>query len=72
MTTLPAKIWTIRESLNNLNSLGLAVDYDCLWGYSHVTEMEAIADINATPTALIVNFIETLLPYRVYLPLIMK
>ena len=28
--------------------------------------------INATPTALIVNFIETLLTHRVYLPLIMK
>lgn len=57
---------------NKLISLGLAVDYDYLLGYDHVTEMQAIEDINATPTALIINFIETLLPHKVYLPLIIK
>ncbi len=57
---------------NKLASLGLAVDSAYLLGYDHVTEMKAIEDINATPTALIVSFIENLLTHSVYLPLIMK
>ena len=57
---------------NKLESLGLAVDSTYLLGYDHVTEMKAIEDVNATPTALIVNFIETLLAHKVYLPLISK
>jgi acetyl esterase/lipase len=57
---------------NKLISLGLAVDSAYLLGYDHVTEMKAIEDINATPTALIVNYIEALLAHRVHLPLIIK
>ena len=55
-----------------LESLDLVVDSAYLLGYDHVTEMTAIEDINATPTALIVSYIETLLSHRVYLPLITK
>lgn len=46
------------------------VDYAYLTGYSHTTEMEAIGDPAAAPTALIIAYIERLLaePYRAYLP----
>ena len=55
-----------------LELLGLSVHYDFLPAYSHVTEMEAIADITQEPTSLIVNFIETVLQHRVYLPLAVR
>ena len=55
-----------------LESLGLSVHYDFLPAYSHVTEMEVIADITQEPTSLIVNFIETVLQYKVYLPLVVR
>ncbi|MCZ7568338.1 MAG: alpha/beta hydrolase [Ardenticatenaceae bacterium] len=60
---------------NTLESRGLAVEYDYLAGYDHSTEMEAIADISTAPTALIVNFIETVLDLndqQVYLPLLVR
>jgi acetyl esterase/lipase len=56
-----------------LETAGAAVRHDYLAGYTHTTEMEAIADVNAEPTALIVAFIEEVLglggPHRVWLPL---
>jgi acetyl esterase/lipase len=55
-----------------LESLGLPVHHDCLLTYSHVTEMEAIADITEEPMSLIVNFIETVLRHEVYLPLVVR
>ncbi|MFQ5343635.1 MAG: alpha/beta hydrolase, partial [Anaerolineae bacterium] len=41
---------------NQLETLGFDVTASYLAGYSHVTEMEAIADVNATPTQLIVDW----------------
>jgi acetyl esterase/lipase len=59
---------------SRLAALGLPVSYAYLTGYSHTTEMEAIADVAATPTALIVAFIEGILaqPRRMYLPVMLK
>ncbi|OIO95443.1 MAG: hypothetical protein AUK03_05475 [Anaerolineae bacterium CG2_30_64_16] len=54
---------------DNLTGLGFNHDLSYLAGYSHVDEIAAIADIDATPTRLIVGWIEELLANRVYLPL---
>jgi hypothetical protein len=40
--------------------------YDVLYGYDHTSEMLAIQDISATPTQLIVNFIQSLSGYQIY------
>jgi hypothetical protein len=71
-TELPSLYEQTIAFKTKLGSLDFAVDYDYLWGYNHTTEMEAIEDVNATPTALIVAFIESLLPHVVYLPLITR
>jgi len=54
----------------DLTNLGFDHDLSYLEGYSHLDEMTAIADIDATPTSLIVGWIEELLAHRVYLPLL--
>lgn len=46
--------------------------YDVLYGYDHTSEMLAIQDISATPTQLIVNFIQSLSGYQIHLPLVTK
>ncbi len=53
-----------------LEECGQRVDYAYLTGYTHSTEMEAIGDPAAAPTAQIIAYIEALLaePYRAYLP----
>jgi acetyl esterase/lipase len=53
-----------------LEALGFDVTTSYLAGYSHVSEMEAIAFIDETPTQLIVNWMEDVLQQRVYLPLV--
>jgi acetyl esterase/lipase len=53
-----------------LEALGFDVTTSYLAGYSHVSEMEAIAFIDETPTQLIVDWIEDVLQERVYLPLV--
>ena len=59
-----------------LEAAGLPVRHDYLPGYTHTTEMEAIADVNAQPTALIVAFIEEVLGLdglnRAWLPLVLN
>jgi acetyl esterase/lipase len=58
---------------SRLQSFGLTEYHDYLVGYTHVTEMEAIADIDETPTRLIVEFIEMILDMderQVYLPVL--
>lgn len=59
---------------NRLTALGLRVQSDYLAGYSHSSEMEAIADVNATPTARIVAFIEGVLAklHNTSLPLMLR
>ncbi|MCG2769489.1 MAG: alpha/beta hydrolase [Anaerolineae bacterium] len=60
---------------DRLLSLGLPVYFDYLPGYDHYTEMEVIGDISELPTALIIDFIETILNLakeRLYLPMIIR
>jgi hypothetical protein len=60
-------------SKNQLEALGFDVTSSYLAGYGHYSEMEAIAhidEIDETPTALIVDWIEGILQERVYLPLV--
>jgi arylformamidase len=57
---------------NQLETLGFDVSASYLAGYSHVTEMEAIGDVDETPTRLIVNWIQGLLQAKIYLPLVMR
>ncbi|MBL7064836.1 MAG: alpha/beta hydrolase [Anaerolineae bacterium] len=54
----------------NLATFGFDVAISHLTGYGHATEMAAIADINETPTTLIVDWIKNVLQERVYLPLV--
>ncbi|NOZ06659.1 MAG: alpha/beta hydrolase [Chloroflexi bacterium] len=54
-----------------LESLGFDVTSSYLAGYGHETEMAAIADINETPTTLIVNWIEGVLQEKVFLPAVL-
>ena len=54
-----------------LESLGFGVTSSYLAGYGHETEMAAIADINETPTTLIVKWIEGVLQEKVFLPAVM-
>jgi len=43
-----------------------------LAGYSHVTEMEAIGSVDETPTELIIDWVENVLPKKSYLPLMLR
>jgi acetyl esterase/lipase len=43
-----------------------------LAGYGHVSEMEAVAYITETPTILIVDFIESVVPAFTYLPVLLR
>lgn len=55
-----------------LETSGLPYKYDFLPGFDHQTEMEAIGDIQALPTSLIVKYIEDLLFKRTYLPFLVQ
>ncbi len=56
---------------NNLTTHGFSSTISYLKGYSHTSEMKAIAYITATPTALIADWITSLFfTHKVYLPLI--
>jgi len=57
---------------NQLESLGADVTISYLAGYGHYSEMEAIAYIDETPTALIVDWLEGILQEWVYLPVMLK
>jgi acetyl esterase/lipase len=57
---------------NKLEELGYEVDWDYLLGYTHVTEMTAIADGQETVTQSIVQYITTHIRRTVYLPLVIK
>ncbi len=57
---------------NRLEALGFDVTWSYLAGHTHVTEMEAIGDIDGTPTQLIVNWTEEILREKIYLPLVIK
>ncbi len=55
-----------------LQTAGLPYKSDYLPGYDHQTEMEAIGDVQALPTSLIVKYIEDLLFKKVYLPILVQ
>ncbi len=57
---------------NKLEELGYEVDWDYLLGYTHVTEMTAIADGQETVTQSILQYITTHVRRTVYLPLVIK
>ncbi len=57
---------------NQLKALGTDVSISYLAGYSHYSEMEAIARIDETPTVLITGWLEKLLEGRLYLPVMLK
>jgi len=67
LLSLPEQAISFR---NKLEALGYEVDWDYLLGYTHVTEMAAIADGQETVTQLIVEYIETHTRKTIYLPLI--
>jgi acetyl esterase/lipase len=70
LPSLPEQAVAFEASLEDL-SLLVAADY--LPGYNHVSEMTAIEYITATPTLLIAGFVrDTLWPYQVYTPLVVK
>ena len=60
------------EFESKLAAQGFAVASSYLAGYNHYSEMDAMRDINAAPTALIASYIESILDLahpKVYLPL---
>lgn len=57
---------------NKLEALGYEVDWDYLLGYTHVTEMTAIADGQETVTQSIVQYITMHVRGTVYLPLVLN
>lgn len=57
---------------NKLVSLGHAADTSYLAGYGHVTEMEAFTDVDATPTELVVTWIQDVIKQRISLPLLYR
>lgn len=69
LPSLPEQAISFR---NKLEVLGHKVDWDYLLGYTHVTEMTAIADGQEAVTQSIVEYIETHTRETTYLPLIMR
>lgn len=57
---------------NTLEALGYEVDWDYLWGYTHVTEMTAIANGQETVTQSIVQYVTTHVRKTIYLPLVLN
>ncbi len=53
---------------DELDAMGFANDFGYLAGYDHVSEMAAIADIDAAPTQMIIAWIEKTLGIRIFLP----
>jgi len=69
LPTLDTQTELFRTKLTQSN---LPYRYDVLSGYDHTSEMLAIQDIHATPTQLIVNFIQSLSGYPIHLPLVVR
>lgn len=67
LPSLPEQAISFR---NKLDALGYEVDWDYLLGYTHVTEMAAIADSQEAVTQAIVEYIERHIRKTIYLPLI--
>jgi acetyl esterase/lipase len=57
---------------NALTANGIPYRLDYLPGYTHVSEMTAIQSANELPTVRIIEFIENLLHYGVWLPLVLR
>ena len=55
---------------NRLEALGYPVAWDYLTGYTHETEMAAIADIQEDATQSIIDYIESHIQNTIYLPAI--
>lgn len=56
----------------DLTAAGMTHDFSYLPGYDHVSEMAAIADASATPTSLIIAWIEDVLAPHLYLPVMLS
>ena len=56
----------------DLTTWGVTHDLSYLAGYDHVSEIAAIADATATPTSLIIAWIEKILAPRLYLPVVLS
>lgn len=57
---------------NKLETLGHEVDWNYLPGYTHVSEMSAIADSQETVTQAIIEYIETHIRKTIYLPVVVR
>jgi acetyl esterase/lipase len=57
---------------NALTASGIPYRLDYLPGYTHVSEMTAIQSAGELPTVRIIEFIESLLHYPVWLPLVLR
>lgn len=55
---------------NALSQQGIPYRLDWLKGYSHTSEMMAIASVDERPTAMIIDFVETMINLHTYLPLL--
>lgn len=69
LPTLPEQAIAFRTKLE---ALGYAVEWDYLPGYTHASEMTAIADSQETVTQSIVEYIRTHLRKTIYLPLVVR
>ncbi len=56
---------------NQLEATGTDVTITYLAGYGHYSEMEAIAHADATPTVLIVDWLEGILAGHLYMPVVL-
>ncbi len=58
--------------METLESAEATLESDYLTGYTHETEMESIADVNAAPTRFVINYVEKVLGLKLYLPIIRR